>query len=137
MKLVALSLLAVVLLTGSARAAEPVSRTMNAPPDRVWAVTEAVLKHLGWEIEKADRSIGWITTKSRMVEGGDYGVYAKGTRHLVRVNVRAAGADRTTVSVERSVFNRERILWMDKDEPIVARDQAVEKSLLDDIGKSL
>ena len=137
MKLVALSLLAVVLLTGAAGAAEPVSRTMNAPPDRVWAVTEAVLKHLGWEIEKADRSIGWITTKSRMVEGGDYGVYAKGTRHAVRINLRAAGADKTTVSVERSVFNRERILWMDKDEPIVARDQAVEKSLLDDIGKSL
>jgi len=137
MKLFALSLLAVVLLTGSAGAAEPVSRTMNAPPDRVWAVTEAVLKHLGWEIDKADRSIGWITTKSRMVEGGDYGVYAKGTRHVMRVNVRAAGADKTTVTVERSVFNRERILWMDKDQPIVVNDQAVEKTLLDDIGKSL
>jgi hypothetical protein len=103
----------------------------------VWAVTEAVLKHLGWEIDKADRSIGWITTKSRMVEGGDYGVYAKGTRHVMRVNVRAAGADKTTVTVERSVFNRERILWMDKDQPIVVNDQAVEKTLLDDIGKSL
>jgi len=137
MKLFALSLLAVVLLTGSVGAAEPVSRTMNAPPDRVWAVTEAVLKHLGWEIDKADRSIGWITTKSRMVEGGDYGVYAKGTRHVMRVNVRAAGADKTTVTVERSVFNRERILWMDKDQPIVVNDQAVEKTLLDDIGKSL
>lgn len=137
MKLVALSLLAVVLLSGSAGAAEPVSRTMNAPADRVWAVTEAVLKHLGWEIEKADRSIGWITTKSRMVEGGDYGVYAKGTRHQLRIHVKGAGPDKTTVSVERSVFNRERILWMDKDEPVAAKDQGVEKTLLDAIGKSL
>lgn len=137
MKLVALLLLVVGLLAGPAAAAEPVSRTLNAPVDRVWAVTEAVLKHLGWEIEKSDRTIGWITTRSRMLEGGDYGVYAKGLRHLVRVHVRSAGADKTTVTIERSVFNRERILWMDKDEPVVVRDQAVEKSLLDDIGKSL
>ena len=41
------------------------------------------------------------------------------------------------MSVERSVFNRERILWMDKDEPVAKKDQAVEKTLLDDIGKSL
>jgi DNA transposition AAA+ family ATPase len=117
--------------------AESVSRTVNAPEDRVWTVAEAVLKHQGWEIEKADRGIGWITTKSRMLEGGDYGVYAKGLRHQLRVHVKGAGAGKTTVSVERSVFNRERILWMDKDEPVAAKDQAVEKTLLDDIGKSL
>jgi hypothetical protein len=103
----------------------------------VWAVTEAVLKHQGWEIEKTDRTIGWITTKSRMLEGGDYGVYAKGLRHQLRVHVKGAGTGKTTVSVERSVFNRERILWMDKDEAVPAKDQAVEKTLLDDIGKSL
>ena len=126
-----------VALASSAFASEPVTRTLNAPEDRVWAVTEAVLKHEGWEIEKQDRTIGWITTKSRMVEGGDYGVYAKGVRHLLRVHVKASGPGKTTVSVERSLFNRERILWMDKDEPVKATDQNVEKTLLADIGKSL
>jgi hypothetical protein len=117
--------------------ADPVSRTINASDDRVWAVTEAVLKHQGWEIEKQDRTIGWITTKSRMVEGGDYGVYAKGTRHLLKIHVKSAGNGKTAVTVERSLFNRERILWMDKDEPLIAKDQNVEKALLDAIGKSL
>jgi hypothetical protein len=137
MKLVSLSLLLVLALASAATAADPVARTLNAPEDRVWAVTEALLKHQGWEIEKTDRTIGWITTKSRMLEGGDYGVYAKGVRHLLRVHVKGAGQGKTTVSVERSLFNRERILWMDKDEPVTAKDQAVEKALLDDIGKSL
>jgi hypothetical protein len=138
MKLVSLLLLAAVALAASpAFGAEPVTRTMNAPEDRVWAVTEAVLKHQGWEIEKADRAIGWITTKSRMVEGGDYGVYAKGTRHLLKIHVKGVSDGKTNVSVERSLFNRERILWMDKDEPIATKDQSVEKGILDAIGKSL
>jgi opacity protein-like surface antigen len=125
------------MLAATAFAADVVSRTLDAPEDRVWSVTEAVLKHQGWEIEKSDRTIGWITTKSRMVEGGDYGVYAKGVRHQLRVHVKAAGPSKTAVSVERSLFNRERILWMDKDEPVKATDQNVENTLLADIGKSL
>jgi hypothetical protein len=137
MKAVPLLLLLVVAFVTSASGADPVSRTLNAPEDRVWSVTEAVLKVQGWEIEKVDRTIGWITTKSRMVEGGDYGVYAKGTRHLLKIHVKGSGAGKTAVTVERSLFNRERILWMDKDEPVATKDQTVEKALLDDIGKSL
>ena len=136
MKVVSIALCLVLALAGLA-AADAVTQTVNAPADRVWAVTEAVLKHQGWEIEKADRTIGWITTKSRMLDGGDYGVYAKGTRHLLRVHLKPDGPAKTTVSVERSVFNRERILWMDKDEPVQVMDQNVEKSLLAAIGKSL
>jgi hypothetical protein len=137
MKVVVLWLFLAVALVSPASGAEPVTRILNAPHDRVWAVTEAVLKHQGWEIEKQDRTIGWITTRSRMIEGGDYGVYAKGTRHLLKIHVKAAGAGKATVTVERNLFHRERILWMDKDEPIATTDQTVEKTLLDDIGKSL
>ena len=137
MKLLRLSLFLVVALARVAEGAEPVSRTLDAPEDRVWAVTESVLKVQGWEIEKSERAIGWITTRSRMVEGEDYGVYAKGTRHLLRLHVKAAAPGKTTVSIERSLFHRERILWMDKDEPLVAKDQDVEARLLDDIRKSL
>lgn len=118
-------------------AAEPASETFEVPLDRAWSVTEAVLKQLGWDVEKADRSIGWITTNSRRVEGEDYGVYAKGTRHRLVIHLKAAGADRTTLSVERTAFKRERILWMDKDDPIATTDQTVEKSLLAAIRKSL
>jgi hypothetical protein len=137
MKRLMYGLLLAVALATPLGAADPATRTFNASEARTWAVTEAVLKHLGWEIDKADRTIGWITTKSRMIEGGDYGVYAKGVRHQLRVHVKGAGETKSTVSVERTLFNRERILWMDKDEPVTKKDQDVEKSLLDAIGKSL
>lgn len=136
-RMITVTLLALLALGSARAAAEPVSRTFDAPVDRVWAVTESVLKVLGWDIDKMDRSIGFITTESRRVEGEDYGVYAKGTRHRLQINVRAAGEKRSTVSVERTLFKRERILWMDKDEPLTATDQNVEKSLLDAIGKAL
>jgi len=117
--------------------AAPVSQTFSGSLDKVWSITEAVLKQLGWDIEKSDRSIGWITTDSRRVEGEDWGVYAKGTRHRLVVKLKAAAPTRTTVSVERSVFKRERILWIDKDEPLMVPDQTVEKALLAEIGRAL
>lgn len=117
--------------------AEPVAQTFSGSIEKVWSVTEAVLKQVGWDIEKSDRSIGWITTDSRRVEGEDWGVYAKGTRHRLVVKLKAAAPTRTTVSVERSVFKRERILWIDKDEPLTATDQTVEKALLAEIGRAL
>ncbi len=35
------------------------------------------------------------------------------------------------------MFNRERILWIDKDEPLITTDQTVEKAVLAAIGKAL
>ena len=133
-------LLLVVLLAGSvapAAAAEPLTQTLAAPVDRVWVVTEAVLRQLGWDIENADRTIGWITTESRRFDGENWGVYEKGLRHRLRVTMRAAGDRATTVSVERTVFKRERILFVDKDEPLTVSDRDVEKALLSAIAKAL
>jgi uncharacterized lipoprotein len=129
--------LALMMLPGTAGASGPVERTYNAPVERVWSTTEAVLKHLGWDVDKADRSIGFITTDSRRVDGDNYGVYEKSLRHRLRVHVKALGGDRTTVSVERTLFKRERILFVDNDEPVAATEQNVEKALLDAIGKGL
>jgi hypothetical protein len=131
--------LTVLALASPVAAAEPVAQTFAAPIDKVWTTTEHVLKQLGWDIDKSDRTIGWITTDSRRLEGQgeDYGVYAKGARHRLTITLKAAGDKQTTVSVERLLFTRERILWMDKDEPIVARDQNVEKALLAAIERSL
>lgn len=137
MKRMWLAVVLAAMLGSPASAADPVTRTLHAPVDRVWTTTEAVLKQLGWDIDKADRTIGWITTDSRSVEGEDYGVYAKGTRHKLRIQMKPAGESRTSVTVERTVFKRERILWMDKDEPLATNDQTVEKSLLTAIEKSL
>ena len=49
---------------GSARAADAPTRTFDAPVDRVWAVTESVLRSLGWEIDQSDRAVGWFLTDS-------------------------------------------------------------------------
>ena len=120
-----------------ASAGEPVSQTFAAPPEKMWTTTTSVLKQLGWDIEKSDEAGGWINTESRSVDGEDYGVYAKGTRHRLTIRIKAAGANRTTVTVERALFKRERILWIDKDEPLITTDQTVEKAVLTAIGQAL
>ena len=120
-----------------ALAGEPVAQTFAASPEKVWSATESVLKQQGWGIEKSDQAGGWINTESRSVNGEDYGVYAKGARHRLMIRLKAAGANRTTVTVERSMFHRERILWIDKDEPLSTTDQTVEKAVLAAIGKAL
>jgi hypothetical protein len=124
-------------LATTAGAGGAVERAFNAPVERVWTATEAVLKHLGWDVDKSDRTIGFITTESRRVEGENYGVYEKGTRHRLQLHVKGTGPGRSTVSIERTVFKRERILFVDKDEPLTATDQNVEKAVLDAIGKAL
>ena len=138
MRIVMCALLLV--LASAASAAEPVAQTYNAPIDRVWSVTEAVLKQLGWDIDKKDRTIGMITTESRSVNGENYGVYAKGVRQRLTLYVKPASDNRTTVTIERDVFKRERILWIDKDESVPASSDTkreVERSILGAIAKAL
>ncbi len=142
MRVLAAATLLLLALAGPV-VAGPLSQTFGVSADHAWTTTERVLKVLGWDIDKADRAIGWLTTDSRRVEGEDYGVYAKGVRHRLRINIKAEGGhkaeggQKTRISVERTVFKRERILWVDKDEPVAATDQAVEKDVLAAIGKSL
>jgi len=120
-----------------ALAGEPVSQTFGASPEKMWTTTTSVLKQLGWDIEKSDQAGGWINTESRSVDGEDYGVYAKGTRHRLMIKLKATGGNRTTVTVERALFKRERIMWIDKDEPLMTTDQTVEKAVLTAIGQAL
>ena len=131
--------LALAFLTGPGpvSGADPPSRTFNAPIDRVWTVTESVLKSLGWEIDKSDRAVGWLLTDSRGVDFKDFAVYGKGVRHKLRVALKAAGEGRTTVSVERELYSEERILWMTERKPLVPADQAVELGILDAVQRSL
>jgi len=128
-----------VLLLAAPAAAGPVESTYNAPVDVVWDKTLAVLKVLGWDIDKdkANRSVGLIVTDSRRVDGDNYGVYEKALRHRLQLSVRRISDTRTAVSIDRSVFKRERILFVDKDEPIEDARTDVQKSILDAIGKAL
>ena len=125
-----------VLLLAAPAASAPVAFTYNAPVDVVWDKTLAVLKVLGWDLDKdkVDRSIGFIVTGSRRVDGDNFGVYEKSLRHRLQIHVRRVSDSRTTVSIERSVFKRERIVFVDKDEPIEDARTDVQKSLLDAIG---
>ena len=130
-------LCALIVLAMATPARAEVGQTFSVPFERMWTVAQAVLKQLGWDVDKADHDIGWITTDSRMVEGEDYGVYAKGTRHRLRLIIKAAGAGKTTVTVERMLFKRERILFVDNDEPLTTTDHSVEHAILGAIGKAL
>ena len=126
------------LMAGSASAqSDDRTRVFDAPADRVWVVARSTLKGLGWDIDKEDREVGWIRTDSRRLEGQDYGVYAKGAKHRLRVVIKAQDASRTTVSVERRVWKEERILWMDKEEELPTTDHTVEQQFLDALSKSL
>ena len=123
--------------SGPLRAADVPSRTFDAPLDRVWTVTESILKSLGWKIDTYDRAVGWILTDSRGVEFKDYAVYGKGLRHKLRISLKAAGESRTTVTVERELYTEERVLWMAERRPVAAADQAVEAEVLDAIERGL
>jgi hypothetical protein len=128
--------LALAALAGPVHA-EEITQSFAAPMSRVWYVTRAVLEQQDWEIDKEDRSIGWISTKPRRVAGEEFGVYMKGTVHKLVLHLKAATPTRTSVSVARSVFKRERIMWIEKDEPVTVTDRNVEKALLAAIAKSL
>ena len=122
---------------GPLGAADVPNRTFDAPLDRVWTVTESVLKSLGWKIDTYDRAVGWILTDSRGVEFKDYAVYGKGLRHKLRISLKAAGESRTTVTVERELYTEERVLWMAERRPVAAADQAVEAEVLAAIERGL
>jgi hypothetical protein len=119
-------------------AAETESRTFNAPADRVWSITKATLDSMGWKVDKEQRDIGWIQTKSKRIEGEEYGVYAKGMKHRLKLTVKSRDAGKTEVGVERRVWKEERALWIDiKEEEVPTTDRTVERQVLAEIAKNL
>jgi hypothetical protein len=125
------------LLVGTTSAQDERTQVFNAPADKVWTVTESVLQSLGWKVDKEDRAVGWLLTKSRYVNGENYGVYAKGNKHRLRVVIKSEGPNRTAVTVERRLWKEERILWIDKEEDIPTTDRTVESRVLAEIARSL
>lgn len=128
---------AVALMLAAVAGADDRTRTFTAPADRVWSVTKSTLQSLGWKVDKEDRDVGWMLTKSRGIDHEDYGVYAKGTKHRLRVVIKGREGGKTEVTVERRVYKEERILFVDKEEDIPTTDRSVEKRILDAVAKSL
>ena len=120
-----------------AQPAAPVTRVFAGPVDQLWEVTQSVLKSLGWSIDEKDKTTGWILTDSRSVDFKDYGVYGDGTRHKLRLTVKAAGEGRSAVSVERELYREERILWMKERKPLQATDRNAEVAVLDGIERTV
>ena len=118
-------------------AADVASRTFDAPLDRVWTATESALKSLGWNIDTYDRAVGWILTDPRDVDLKESTVSMEGMRHKLRLSLKAVGADRTTVSVERELYQEKRVLWMIERKAVAAPDQTVETRILDAIQRGL
>ena len=123
--------------TLTAQTAEPITKTFNVSWERAWLVTESVLKSLGWDIDEKDKAVGWIRTDSRGVEFKDYGVYGEGTRHRLRLTLKAVGEGRTSVSVERELYKEERILFWKDRKPLHAQDKSVETAVLSAIERAL
>ncbi len=126
-----------VLIAADAAFADDRTRSFNTPADRVWTVTRSTLISLGWKVDKEDREVGWIVTKSRGVDHEDFGVYAKGTKHRLRVVIKNERTGWTSVTIERRLYKEERILFVDKEQDIETKDYTVEKEVLDAISASL
>ena len=105
--------------------------------DRVWTVTRSVLKSLGWDIDKEDRDVGWITTDSRRVEGENYGVYEKAVRHRLRIVIKGRDGGGANVTIERRLYKSERKVFVTTEEDVPVKDHDVERKILDEIGRSL
>jgi hypothetical protein len=143
MKAIMAALLLVLgLLVTPGTASDPLRRVFPAPVERVWTATLTALATQGWGLDDADRTIGAITTKSHRVQGDDGGPWARNTRLRLRVTVLPVDAARTTVAVEREVFRRERVFWVERDERIDVVDLArvegeLERFLLSAIARAL
>jgi len=133
----AVAALAAGALAPGRAAADGITRSFQAPVDRVWTVTVSTLKSLGWDVDKEDRSVGWLTTDSRRVEGDNYGVYEKALRHRLRITIKGRDNGRTEVTIERRLYKSERQVFVTKEEDVPLKDHDVERKILDDIGRSL
>ena len=100
-----------------------------------------MLRGLGWDVDKRDPGGRVLVTESRRLDGENFGVYAKDLRHRLRVQVKSVDESKTLVTVERILFRRERIFWVNSDDPVTlpdsTRNQQAEQDVLTAIGRAL
>jgi hypothetical protein len=108
-------------------------RIVPVPVERAWAVTQSVLRSLGWDIERTERADGLIRTEPRNLAFKNVGVYAAGTRHSLDLVVRAVSETHTSIAVKRELFEEQRIFWSRERTRVPSPDTAVEQAVLDAI----
>ncbi len=116
------------------------SRLFLAPFDRVWTTTESALKNLGWDIDKRERTQGYILTESRSLDKDNFGVWEKSLRHRLRLQLKASGSNQTLVTVERTIFKRQRVMWVNTDTPVESDSRLghkAEQAVLAEIARAL
>jgi hypothetical protein len=107
-----------------ASAGDLLAREFAAPVERVWRATLAALAAQKWGVDEADQTIGAIITKSHRLDGEEGRMWSTTTRLRLRLSVIPLGDERARVSVEREVFRRERMFWVERDHPIDVVDPA-------------
>jgi hypothetical protein len=117
--------LALVVITAMPAAGDTVTVRFPAPLARVFAAVETALAAEGWGIDDADPALGLVVSKSRRLAGDDDGVHALTRRVRLRIQLTPAGPDVTAVTIARELFARERVLWMERDAPVVVIDPAI------------
>ncbi|MBI4245698.1 MAG: hypothetical protein HY614_00780 [Candidatus Rokubacteria bacterium] len=125
MRLSVLCLVLVLALPGVAAAGDPVTRTFDVSFDELWEAMDALLGQQGWEIEHAARALGVLWTKSQRVAGDNEGLHSRHRRARLRLQLVPTAGGRTTVTIAREDFARERVLWIWRDEPVVVRDPLI------------
>ena len=135
---VAAGLVAALLVATSALAqTDDRTRVFDSSMERVWTITRSALMAVGWGIEKDDKAAGFMLTDWRRLEGQDFTVYATGVKHRLRVVLKALPDGKTSVTIERRVWNEERFLWMDWGRDLPTTDHQIETEILDAIGAAL
>jgi len=113
------------------------TRVFDASMDRVWTITRSALRATGWDIDKDDKNAGLILTDSRRLEGEDFSVYSSGVKHRLRAVLKAMPDGKTSVTIERRLWEEERILWRNKARDLPINDHKIETEILDAIGAGL
>jgi len=131
----------VVAFAAPAFASDPAVRTYAADFDRVWSAVEQAVQAEGWGIDDEARPLGLLVTNTRRVAGSDLGLFPITHRARMRLTVVPAGNGRTRVQIMREVLRRERVLWIERDEPVPVTDalagRAAEERVLAAIARRL
>jgi hypothetical protein len=112
-------------------------RVYPASVDRTWTVVQSVLRSLGWDIDEANQATGLIRTEPRNVTFKDFVVYGEGTRHTLDIVVRPVSGSETSISVQRRMFEEQRIFWTKERKALPVPESSVEQSVLDAISRLL
>src|SRR4051794_19511987 len=106
--LIAIALAGVSLVVSTTAAA---TRTLPTDLDTAWRAARSLLISDGWSIQSEDRAAGTMITDARNVAFRNLGLYAEGTRHLLKLTLRPAGTHATALTVDHELFWEERLLW--------------------------